>query len=203
MRLSAAPWTWTSGAAGCRTPGSDARPFEQAPRDFLRCGFQPRRWMGDEGRRWTFSAGFPSPCNPRAGRPRPRIHPLPSRRTVGAGRLERGVPSCPGCLFFLPRPIRQGAAESRTSLVGSMSSATVLPKPLCWIHLPNSATARIKEGECLCTPHALDTDPIAPTPIAAIHQRSENIFQSLENGRRADGAPDCAGVGWGMRYVVL
>ena len=31
----------------------------------------------------------------------------------------------------------------------------------------------------------------------------KNIFQSLENGRRADGAPDCAGVGWGMRYVVL
>ena len=74
VRLPAAPSTWGCGAAGCRTPGSGAKPSEQPSRGFRRCGFQPRRWMGDDGRTWIFSAGFPSPCNPRAGRPRPQ-HP--------------------------------------------------------------------------------------------------------------------------------
>ncbi len=72
VRLSAAPWTWTLGSEGCRPPGSGAKPSEQPSRAFRRCGFQPRRRMGDDGRTWICSAGFPSPCTPRAGRPRPQ-----------------------------------------------------------------------------------------------------------------------------------
>ncbi len=35
VRLSAAPWTWACGAARCRTPGSEARPSDQASHNFL------------------------------------------------------------------------------------------------------------------------------------------------------------------------
>ena len=49
VRLSAAPWTWIYGAARCRTPGSGARPSEQASRDFRGCGIPSRRWGGTMG----------------------------------------------------------------------------------------------------------------------------------------------------------
>ena len=88
----------------------------------------------EEPETWTISAGFPSPCNPRAGRPHPQdthvFHPFPIRRPVGAAHLERVVPSCPGCRFFLPRSIHHGAVESRASQVGLQPQGLAGVRPL-------------------------------------------------------------------------
>ncbi len=74
-----------------RGPGRGARPSGQVSRDFRRCGFQPRRWMGDHGETCFFdrlSISMP----PAGGTPAP---PGPTRFSIrfpAMGRVREVAP---------------------------------------------------------------------------------------------------------------